>query len=151
VARREREILERAVRVVGEQSAAANAIVDEALDAGLDGSHPVTVYAKMLRLDLLNVKADLERELEDLVLSCRRSGLDVHWVAGLGVKPGHWGHREPAPHGELATQDPQAPVCSGCRARTSVTRVSPNVLREEGNEHEGRTVASPTQSQTPRG
>jgi hypothetical protein len=26
----------------------------------------------------------------------------VHWVGGLGVSPGHWAHREPAPHGELA-------------------------------------------------
>jgi hypothetical protein len=36
--------------------------VDEAHAAGLDGSHPVTLQAKMLRLELLNVKADLERE-----------------------------------------------------------------------------------------
>jgi len=54
----------------------------------------------MLRLELLKVKADLEGGLEDLVLNCRACGLDVHWVAGLGVKPGHWGHREPAPHGD---------------------------------------------------
>lgn len=33
-------------------------------DAGLHGSHPVTVHVKMLRLELLHVKADLERELE---------------------------------------------------------------------------------------
>jgi hypothetical protein len=38
------------------------------------------------------VKADLGREL---------GRLDVHWVADLGVTPGHWGNREPAPHGEL--------------------------------------------------
>jgi len=48
------------------------------------------------------VKADLERELEDFVLNCRKCGLDVHWVSGLGVSPGHWGHREPTPHGEPA-------------------------------------------------
>ena len=29
-------------------------------------------------------------------------GLDVHWVGGLGVKPGHWAHQEPAPHGDPA-------------------------------------------------
>jgi hypothetical protein len=75
--------------------------VDEVIGAG-GGSHPVTIHAKMLRLELLKVKADLERELEDLVLHCRRCGLDVHWVAGLGVKSGHWGHREPALHGEPA-------------------------------------------------
>ena len=46
------------------------------------------------------VKAGLERELETWVL-CSKCGLDVHPVAGLGVSPGHWAHREPAPHGEL--------------------------------------------------
>jgi hypothetical protein len=61
--KRERDILERAVRVISEQAASASAIVDEALDAGLDGSHPVTLQAKMLRLELLKVKADLKREL----------------------------------------------------------------------------------------
>jgi hypothetical protein len=60
----------------------------------------VTVHAKMLRLELLKVKADLERELEDFSLNCSKCGLDVHWVSGLGVSPGHWAHREPAPHGE---------------------------------------------------
>lgn len=92
--------MERAVRVVSDQAAAASALVDEALNAGLDGSHPVTVQAKMLRLELLNVKADLERELGRLVLDCSKCGRLVHWVSGLGVTPGHWAHREPAPHGE---------------------------------------------------
>jgi len=32
---------------------------------------------------ILIVKADLERELEHLVLNCRRCGLDVHWAAGI--------------------------------------------------------------------
>jgi hypothetical protein len=40
---------------------------------------------------LLNVKADLGRELGKLALNYRRCGLDVHWVSGLGVRPGHWG------------------------------------------------------------
>ena len=55
-----------------------------------------------VRLDLLKVKADLERELEDFSLNCTKCGLDVHWVSGLGVTSGHWAHREPAPHGEPA-------------------------------------------------
>ena len=41
----------------------------------------------MLRLELLQVKANLERELEDFVLDCTKCGLDVHWVSGLGVSP----------------------------------------------------------------
>ncbi len=56
----------------------------------------------MLRLELLNVKADLERELGRLVLDGSRCGRTVHWVPGLGVSPGHWAHREPAPHHEPA-------------------------------------------------
>jgi hypothetical protein len=51
----------------------------------------------MLRLELLKVKADLERELEDFVLNCSKCGLDVHWVSGLGVKPGHWGASRASP------------------------------------------------------
>jgi hypothetical protein len=94
-----RDILERAVRVVTEQATKADALVDEAWASGLDGSHPLTVHAKMLRLELLNVKADLERELGQLVLDCTDCGRLVHWVSGLGTSPGHWAHREPAPHG----------------------------------------------------
>lgn len=74
-------------------------LVDEAKAAG-GGDHPVTVHAKMLRLELLKVKADLERELEDFSVNCSKCGLDVHWVSGLGVSPGHWAHREPPSHGE---------------------------------------------------
>jgi hypothetical protein len=101
MARRERDILEHAVRVVSEQAVKADDLVDEAKTAG-GGNHPVTVHAKMLRLELLKVKADLERELEDFSLNCSSCGLAVHWVSGLGVSPGHWAHREPAPHGEPA-------------------------------------------------
>ena len=46
------------------------------------------------------MKADLERELEDSVLNGSKCGLVVHWVSGLGITPGHWAQREPAPHGE---------------------------------------------------
>jgi hypothetical protein len=63
---------ERAIRAVSERTTAADEIVDGALDAGLDGSHPVTEQMKMFRLELLNVKADLERELERRVLDCTR-------------------------------------------------------------------------------
>jgi hypothetical protein len=99
MARREREILEHTVHTIAEQAAKADDLVKEAAVAG-GGDHPVTVHAKMLRLELLKVKADLERELEDFSLNCSKCGLDVHWVSGLGIRPGHWAHREPAPHGE---------------------------------------------------
>lgn len=99
MARTERSVLENAVRLVAGQATKADELVDEALAAGLDGSHPLTVHAKMLRLELLQVKADLERELGRLVLDCSDCGRTVHWVSGLGASPGHWAHREPAPHG----------------------------------------------------
>jgi len=99
MARREREILERVVHVV-EQADKADALVDEAIDVGHGRTDALVVHAKMLRLELLKVKADLERELETLSLNCSKCGLDVHWVSGLGVTPGHWAHGEPAPHGE---------------------------------------------------
>jgi hypothetical protein len=48
----------------------------------------VTIHAKTLRLELLNVKADLRRKLETWWLNCTKCALDVHWVGGLGVTPG---------------------------------------------------------------
>jgi hypothetical protein len=52
----ERAVLERAIRRVTEQAANANAIVDEAMGAGLDGSEPFVVNTKRLRAELLSVK-----------------------------------------------------------------------------------------------
>ena len=57
MARREREILEHAVHTVAEQAGKADDLVDEILAAGGGGSDPITVHAKMLRLELLKVKA----------------------------------------------------------------------------------------------
>ena len=113
MARQERDILERAVRAVSGQAAKADELVDEAIAAGLDGSHPLTIHAKMLRLELLQVKAELERNLGQLVLDCSDCGRTVHWVAGFTTSPGHWAHREPAPHGEpgprLGSRDHNVP------------------------------------------
>jgi hypothetical protein len=69
-ARREREVLEHAVHAGAEQAAKADDLVDEAIGVGHGRSDPLVVHAKMLRLELLKVKADLERELEDFVLNC---------------------------------------------------------------------------------
>jgi hypothetical protein len=94
----ERDVLERAIRRVTEQAANADAIVDEAMAAGLDGSDRIVVGVEMLRAELLSVKADLERELEREVLDCVACGKLAHYVGGLGVRAGHWAHAEPAPH-----------------------------------------------------
>jgi hypothetical protein len=93
-----REVLERAISRVTEQAANADTIVDEAMAAGLDGPDPVTVHVKQLRADLSSVKADLERELERVVLDCTACGRTVHYIGGPGVRAGHWAHAEPAPH-----------------------------------------------------
>jgi hypothetical protein len=94
----ERAVLGRAIQRVSEQAASADAIVGEAMAAGLDGSDKVVVSMTMLRAELLSVKADLERELEREVLDCAACGKRVHYVGGLGVRAGHWAHAEPAPH-----------------------------------------------------
>ncbi len=70
MSRREREVPERAVLSVTEQAATADDLVDEAIEVGHGRSDPLVVHAKMLRLELLKVKADLERELEDFSLNC---------------------------------------------------------------------------------
>lgn len=91
---------ERAARAVADQVAKVDAVVAEAIDAGLDGSDPITVAVKMVRVELLRVKGELERQLARLVLHCRDWGRQVHWVPGVGSTSGHWAHREPAPHGD---------------------------------------------------
>jgi hypothetical protein len=94
----EREVLERAVQRVTEQAANADAIVDEAIEAGIGGSEPFVVNIKRLRAELLSVKGDLELELERLVLDCIVCSVPAHYVGGLGVRAGHWSHAAPAPH-----------------------------------------------------
>ena len=46
VRQNERDVLEHAVRAVAEQATKADELIDEALGAGLDGSHPLTVHAR---------------------------------------------------------------------------------------------------------
>ncbi len=97
----DRDILERAVRSIAEQATRTNDLIDEAMEAGLAANHPVTVAAKMLRLELLKTKAELERGLSDFVLECTACGMEVHWVQGISMAdPGHWAHARPAPYGE---------------------------------------------------
>jgi hypothetical protein len=58
-------------------AAKADALIDEAIDAGHGGSDPLVVRAKMLRLGLLQVKADLERERGTWVLDYSACGRTV--------------------------------------------------------------------------
>lgn len=98
----DREILERAVVAVSEQAANASKVIDEAMDSGLAADHSVTIAAKMLRLELLKTKAELERGLAEFSLTCADCGRNVHWVSGLGNAAGRWPDAEPAPHRQPA-------------------------------------------------
>jgi hypothetical protein len=51
MARREREILEHAVRTVTEQAAKADALVDEAIEVGHGRPNPLVTHATMFGLD----------------------------------------------------------------------------------------------------
>jgi hypothetical protein len=86
---RERDILKRAVASVAEQASKADALIDDLQAAGLREDGPV-LQAKLLRLELLKVKGDLERELGRWVLDCRRCNRRVHWVSGIGVTRATW-------------------------------------------------------------
>jgi hypothetical protein len=50
------------------------------------------------------------RAFAELLIDCEEDRtlravlVDVDWVSGLGIGPGHWAHREPAPHGEPANR-----------------------------------------------
>jgi hypothetical protein len=98
VARLERDILEFAIQAIAEQAVKADELVDQATSAG-GPDHPVAIQAKMLRLELISIKADVERQLGPWSLNCRACSRDVHWVLGLGTRAGHWAHGEPAPLG----------------------------------------------------
>ena len=70
-------ILEHAVHAIPSRPN-TNKVIDEAMEAGLAADHPVTIAAKQVRLELLRVKVDLEREFGDLVLNCNAWGQEVH-------------------------------------------------------------------------
>jgi hypothetical protein len=92
VVHRERDILERSVHAIAQQATNTNEVIDGAMEAGLAADNHVTVAAKQVRLGLLKVKADLERELGRLVLNCQRCGMEVHWVQGISMSdPGTGG------------------------------------------------------------
>jgi hypothetical protein len=84
--------------VLTDQARRADALVDDATEAG-GGSHPVTVQAKMLRQELLLVKADLERELGTWARDCGAMRSDSSLGFSAWRCSGHWAHQEPAPHG----------------------------------------------------
>jgi hypothetical protein len=115
----EREVLERAIRRVTEQAANADVIVDEAMDAGLDGSEPFVVNIKRLCAELLSFKGDLERELEKVQLDCIVCGVSAHYVGGLGVRAGWARETRTARDAEAQTLRPGAAGRAGNHERRS--------------------------------
>jgi hypothetical protein len=72
-------------------------LVDELHAAGFPADHPTMLAVKKMRVELLKIKGEIERELARWVEDCRRCNRRVHWVFGVGAEAGHWAHSEPAP------------------------------------------------------
>src|SRR4029450_9682831 len=47
-----------------------------------------------LRIELLQTKGELERQLRNILLYCRRCKGKVPWVSGMGRERGRWRHAE---------------------------------------------------------
>jgi hypothetical protein len=94
-----------------------DAIVDEAMAAGLDGSDRLTFSVKMFLSELLSVKADLERELERELLDCVVYGVPAHYVGALGVRAGYWTTRR-----ARAARDAEAPALGRGRPHIALRR-----------------------------
>jgi len=92
MARREREILEHAVRTVAEQAVKADELVDEAKAAGgrRSSDHGPREDAPARAPEGEGRPSASSRRGR---WTARKCGLDVHWVSGLGVSPGHWAPR----------------------------------------------------------
>lgn len=80
-----------------------DAVVAEAIDAKLDGSDPITVAVKMVRVELLRVRASSSASWRALSVpqqSRLREARPLGAGRGIGERPlGAWGAR---PHGEPA-------------------------------------------------
>jgi hypothetical protein len=96
----DREILERTVHAIADRARDAYRVVEEAHEIDPRDESGLVAAAKRLRMELLQTKGELERELGNVLLSCRRCNRRVHWVLEVGAEPGHWGHAEPAPSHE---------------------------------------------------
>jgi hypothetical protein len=79
-----REILERTVRAIADRAHDAYRLVEEAHAVDPKDESGLVAAAKRLRMELLQTKAELERELGRVLLHCRRCNRRVHWVSGVG-------------------------------------------------------------------
>ena len=90
-------MLERSIHAIAENARDAYRLIEELDAAGFPHDGPTMLAAKRLRMELLQTKGGLERELGRWLRHCQRCNIDVHWVPGVGPEPGHWAHAEPAP------------------------------------------------------
>jgi hypothetical protein len=88
----ERIVLEKSALAIAEKAQDAYDLAGELHQAGLPPDHEAVAAINRLRVELLEVKGGLERELSGLVLDCQRCGQRIGWVPGVGPLLGHWAH-----------------------------------------------------------
>jgi hypothetical protein len=107
-------------------------MADELVDEQIEGhgrSERLVTHAKMLRLERLNVKADLERELEDFPQLLEMRPRRTLGQRSRRATPGHWAHRDVHAHGDLK---------AGCRSPAGRSRTDAGGVRpdtEDGGRH----------------
>jgi hypothetical protein len=84
----EREILERTVHAIAERAKDAYRVVEEAHEVDPRDESGLTAAGKRLRMELLQTKAELERELGNVLLSCQRCNRRVQCAPASGPSQG---------------------------------------------------------------
>jgi len=74
-------------------------VVEEAHEVDPRDESGLVAAAKRQWMEAIRTKAELERKLGNVLLSCQRCSRRVHWVLGVGPEPGHCADAEPAPTG----------------------------------------------------
>jgi hypothetical protein len=77
------EVLERTVRAIADRARDAYRLIEEAHEVDPRDESGLVAEAKRLRIELLQTKAELERELGRLLLHSRRGNRRVHWGPGV--------------------------------------------------------------------
>jgi hypothetical protein len=100
------QVLESAAEAVTAQAVTADDPLDECLPAGFPADHAITVFAKMLRLELIQVKAADREGIRDVLTRLQVLGPQRAMGVRARGQAGHWPQQEPAPHGEPVAWDP---------------------------------------------
>jgi hypothetical protein len=108
----EREILERTVQAIADRATDAYRVVEEAHEVDPRDESGLVAAAKRLRMELLQTKAELERELGNVLLHCRRCNRRVHWVPGSERSQGIGRTRSRRPRGTNLSSERNSSVAS---------------------------------------